>query len=229
MNGELDIFKIILDSGIVVKLVMLSLIIFSVISWAIILKKKKTFKQLLQNNDNFLRLYRESSSLKEVMSKKDELESSPCKTMFIHGYSEFGKMKDSMGKDDKKRMQDHFCRFGMGLISRALQKGVKETSLELNEGLSILASIGSITPFIGLFGTVWGIIDSFAGLASGGGSLEAVAPGIAEALVATAMGLFAAIPAMWFYNNYLERNDTIYSRMEVFEKEFINSIERSLI
>jgi len=93
----------------------------------------------------------------------------------------------------------------------------------------MLATIGSISPFIGLFGTVWGIIDSFAGLASGGGSIEAVAPGIAEALVATAVGLAAAIPAVWAYNIFTSRISKLNSQMENFGQEFLNLIERSVL
>ena len=95
--------------------------------------------------------------------------------------------------------------------------------------VSTLASIGSISPFIGLFGTVWGIIDAFSGLSMGGGSIEAVAPGIAEALVATAVGLAAAIPAVWFFNIFNNRIARINSQMESFSQDFLNLIERSIL
>jgi biopolymer transport protein TolQ len=95
--------------------------------------------------------------------------------------------------------------------------------------VSTLATIGAITPFVGLFGTVWGIIDAFSGLSTGGGSIEAVAPGIAEALVATAVGLAAAIPAVWFYNHFNNQITRINSQMESFSQEFLNLIERSIL
>ena len=95
--------------------------------------------------------------------------------------------------------------------------------------LSLLASIGSISPFIGLFGTVWGIIDSFSGLASGSATLDVVAPGIAEALVATAVGLGAAIPAVWFFNYFNNRVDKINSEIKKFEQDFLNLIERTMV
>ncbi|OFZ74011.1 MAG: hypothetical protein A2451_09020 [Bdellovibrionales bacterium RIFOXYC2_FULL_39_8] len=95
--------------------------------------------------------------------------------------------------------------------------------------LSTLASVGSVSPFIGLFGTVWGIINSFTGLAGGGATLDVVAPGIAEALVATAAGLAAAIPAVWFYNYFLNQNAKANVQMESFGQDFLNVIERSLI
>ena len=109
-----------------------------------------------------------------------------------------------------------------------MRKGVNRSNNNLNNFLSTLASIGSVTPFVGLFGTVWGIIDSFTGLASGGATIEAVAPGIAEALVATAIGLAAAIPAVFFYNHFSNEIAKINNEMEIFGQEFLNVVERSL-
>jgi len=117
----------------------------------------------------------------------------------------------------------------MTAIERGLKKGGIEVEVEVSNSMSTLASIGSISPFIGLFGTVWGIIDSFTGIAGGGATLDAVAPGIAEALVATAMGLVAAIPAVWFYNKFGSDADKIQSEMDSFSQEFLNVIERSSI
>ena len=117
----------------------------------------------------------------------------------------------------------------MGVLERGLKKGANETNEELGKLLSTLASIGSVSPFIGLFGTVWGIINAFAGLATGGGSIDAVAPGIAEALVTTAVGLAAAIPAVWFFNHFNSMNEKVNSEMESFGQDFINVVERSVV
>jgi biopolymer transport protein TolQ len=114
-------------------------------------------------------------------------------------------------------------------LERALKKGVVQSNEKLNKLLVILASIGSISPFVGLFGTVWGIINSFTGLSSGGGTIEAVAPGIAEALVATAVGLAAAIPAVWFYNIFNNRIQSLNNKMEAFGEDYINMISRSVL
>ena len=143
--------------------------------------------------------------------------------------NEIIKIKKCFEGCEKDSLKRHFQNFGLGVIERAMSKGITDSNLKLDSYLSILASIGSITPFIGLFGTVWGIINSFTGLASGGGTLEAVAPGIAEALVATAIGLFAAIPAVWFYNIYSNENSKINSEMESFGQDFLNIVERSLL
>src|SRR5690606_3182260 len=149
------------------------------------------------------------------------------KLMFHAAYGELSGLKTSLGESEQK-LAGHFQRFGMENLERALKKGVNQSSLKLDHSLSTLASIGSVTPFVGLFGTVWGIIDSFQGLAGGGATLDAVAPGIAEALVATAVGLFAAIPAVWFYNKFTSVNTQLGSEMESFGQDFLNTVERSL-
>ncbi len=226
---HLDIFQILLQSGFVVKVVLLFLIICSVVSWAIILKKKKTLKELRANNLKFLDIYNNSEHLKDVMLKAEMLPFSPFKSLFVNGYEELVKMKEVYSSAHKSGLSFHFQNFGLGVLERGLKKGENIANIELNKMLSTLASIGSVSPFIGLFGTVWGIIDAFSGLASGGGSIDAVAPGIAEALVATAVGLLAAIPAVWFYNNFNNLNEEMNSEMESFEQDFLNVVERSVI
>jgi biopolymer transport protein TolQ len=224
---ELDILKIIWESGIVVKFVLLLLIVASLLSWAIVFKKRSAIKELKENNQDFLDVYRSSQSLKDVMIKAEMLPFSPYKSMFINGYRELTLTKETLG-DDQKLLGEHYEKFGFESVERALKKGVNESNLKMESSLSTLASIGSVSPFIGLFGTVWGIIDSFKGLAGGGATLDAVAPGIAEALVATAVGLAAAIPAVWFYNKFVNDNQTIATEMESFGQEFLNVVERSV-
>lgn len=227
--SHLDIFQIMLQAGIVVKLVLLALILCSVISWGIILKKRKMFKELKDNNDKFLEVYNSSEHLKDVMLKAEMLPFSPFKMLFINGYEELVKMKEVYSAGHKSGLSFHFQNFGLGVLERGLKKGENITNEELNRLLSTLASIGSVAPFIGLFGTVWGIIDAFSGLAGGGGSIDAVAPGIAEALVTTAVGLLAAIPAVWFYNHFNNLTESVNSEMESFEQDFLNVVERSVI
>ena len=228
-SANLDILKIILQSGIVVKIVLALLIISSIFSWGIILKKRKLFKDVEENNDKFYKIYQSSDNLKDVLLKSESLPFSPYKSLFTNGYTELLKIKESYSGQYKSGMANHFQNFGMGILERGLKKGVNEANIELNGLLSTLASIGSVAPFIGLFGTVWGIIDAFSGLASGGGSIDAVAPGIAEALVATAIGLAAAIPAVWFYNYFNNQNDKVNSNMESFGQDFLNDVERSIV
>lgn len=227
---EMNILAIILESGFVVKGVLISLIIASIISWAVVLKKSKSESSLQIGDKKFLEIFNSSKSMSEVMQKCDEIEFSPYKIMFFSGYQEFLKIKNSLeASSSKTSPKEFFSEHGFAAIERALKKGMNEGMMKREENLSILASIGSVTPFIGLFGTVWGIIDSFTGLAGGGGTLDAVAPGIAEALVATAVGLAAAIPAVLFYNHYNNRNARSTSEMENFGQDFLNMLERSVL
>ncbi len=229
MHGNMDILQIIWQSGVIVKFVLLMLILSSIVSWAIIFKKKKLVSELKNNNKKFLEVYNSSDNLKDVMLKSEMLPFSPYKSLFVNGYKELVKVKEAYSGQHKSGLSFHFQNFGLGVLERGLKKGVNETNEELGKLLSTLASIGSVTPFVGLFGTVWGIIDAFSGLASGGGSIEAVAPGIAEALVATAVGLVAAIPAVWFYNHFNNVNENLNSEMESFGQDFLNVVERSVV
>lgn len=226
--ARLDMVEIMLQSGLVVKFVLLLLIASSVVSWAIILKKRKLYKEAQANNAQFLELYQNGKNLKEIMIQSEILPFSPFKLLFVNGYTELMKMKEAHAVQDASLLAKHFQTFGMGLLERGLKKGANESNEILTSKLSTLASIGSVTPFVGLFGTVWGIIDAFAGLATGGGSIDAVAPGIAEALVATAIGLAAAIPAVWGFNHYNSVNEKMNSEMESFGQDFINVVERSI-
>jgi biopolymer transport protein TolQ len=230
MKGELNILHIMLEAGIVVKLVLLALVAGSIVSWAIILMKKKSLNSMKQNNKNFFDVYQKGGSLKEMMTKSAEMPFSPYKLMFEEGYGELSRIKAEV-KDAEpiKGLKDHFQRMGLECLERAMKKGVHSANGEMERSLATLASIGSISPFVGLFGTVWGIINSFTGLAQGGATLDAVAPGIAEALVATAVGLAAAIPAVWFYNRFNAEVGQINAEMESFGQDFLNSVERTLV
>jgi len=230
MNGELNLFQIILDSGAVVKLVLLILIASSIGCWTIFIKKKKEFESFKKNNDKFITLYREAKNLREILRVNKEYPFSPFGTMFDCGYEELLKVSEKFqGEGTKEKLRNHFSQFGMGVIERALKKGVNESTERLESKVDLLASIGSVAPYIGLFGTVYGIINSFTGLASGGSSLDAVAPGIAEALVATGMGLFAAIPAVLAYNHFSKVTLRWTNEMDSFGQEFLNMVERSII
>ncbi len=229
-GAKLDILNIIWHSGFVVKIVLGLLIASSVYSWAIILKKRKLFSEIHESNQRFYEVYQNSENLKDIMLKSEMMPFSPYKALYTNGYKELVKMKEAYtGQHQKSGLAFHFQNFGMGVLERGLKKGANETNEELSKLLPTLASIGSVSPFIGLFGTVWGIIDAFAGLAGGGGSIDAVAPGIAEALVATAVGLAAAIPAVWFYNHFNSINERMNSEMETFGQDFINVVERSVV
>ena len=229
-ENELNILQIILESGFVVKSVLFMLLFSSIVSWAVVFLKRRVIKELEKNNRAFLKVYKESRSLRDMLKAASSLSFSPYKAIFISGHKELEKIKKicGSGRSDEE-LRIYFDRYGLNAVERAMKKGRNEVNIRLNKFLSLLASIGSVTPFVGLFGTVWGIIDSFTGLASGGATLDAVAPGIAEALVATAVGLAAAIPAVWFYNHYNNVNGRINLDLNSFEQEFLNSIQRSLV
>ena len=225
---DLDLLQIILSSGIVVKLVLILLILMSVVSWAVILLKRRAIKNLKKNNNQFEDFYRQSGNLREVVETCDRLPFSPAKAIFMAGYWELENIRrSSISGLHEEEQRIYFERYGLHAVERAIKKGFNEANIHMERFLSLLASIGSVAPFVGLFGTVWGIIDSFTGLASGGATIDAVAPGIAEALVATAVGLAAAIPAVWFYNHYNSINGEINLTMDSFKQDFINNIGRS--
>lgn len=227
-GSDLDILLIIWESGTVVKLVLLSLIIASVVSWAVVWKKRKTMNELVENNKKFLDMYAHTENLKDLSVKSDMLPFSPFKEIFTEGYLELTKIQAALPAQDPATLRNYFKEFGANSLERAMKKGVNSANRYLDKHLSTLASIGSVSPFVGLFGTVWGIIGSFRGLAMGGATLDAVAPGIAEALVATAVGLLAAIPAVWFYNHYSNVINRMNSEMESFGQDFLNLIERAI-
>ncbi len=227
MEGNLDIFNIIWESGIVVKSVLLLLFGFSILSWAIIFKKYAYLRMIKRENAEFLARFKKAYSLTDLVASTEDLQLGLYRNIFVEGYRELEKIQKD--NTDKNYLRNYFREFGLDAIKRAMKKGVQKNNLKLNEFLSTLASIGPISPFVGLFGTVWGIINSFTGLASGGGTLDAVAPGIAEALVATAVGLAAAIPAVWFYNDFSNTNSEFAIEMEIFEQEFLNIVERSVL
>jgi biopolymer transport protein TolQ len=228
MHG-LNIWQILWDSGLVVKLVLLLLLLASVLSWTIILQKWKELKIVSESNDKFYQYFKSSNSLTEIHREATEQINSTTSLMFRKGYEELNRVGEKLSASKQSSMGAYFSEHGFQALERALKTGYNISNEKMDLRVSTLASIGSITPFVGLFGTVWGIIDAFSGLSQGGGSIEAVAPGIAEALVATAVGLAAAIPAVWFFNVFNNQIARINSQMETFSQDFLNLIERSIL
>jgi biopolymer transport protein TolQ len=229
MHGGLNIWQILLESGLVVKFVLLMLVAASIFSWTIVIQKYKELKVILQANEKFTQVFRGTSSLSEIHREASENHESTMCLMFRRGYEELNRVSERLQVSKKSSIAEYFSEYGFESLNRALKTGFNTANEKMESRVSILASIGSITPFIGLFGTVWGIIDAFTGLSQGGGSIEAVAPGIAEALVATAVGLAAAIPAVWFYNLFNNQISRINSQMESFSQDFLNLIERTIL
>ena len=227
---EMNLLAILWSSGIIVKVVLFLLIACSVYSWAIILQKRKYMKVVLDKDKEFMEHYRTLQGFSEIKSKADSLPDSCIATMFSKGHGEFTQIKERvLNNGNLEDLKNYFKDNGVDALERSLKSGMNVANQKLSARLNVLATISSVAPFIGLFGTVWGIIDSFAGLAQGGGSIEAVAPGIAEALVATAVGLAAAIPAMWFYNIFTTEIERHNTDMENFGQDFLNLVSRNVL
>jgi biopolymer transport protein TolQ len=213
---DLSLWDIIQNLRPVPLAVIVLLILFSLFSWTIVFSKGSVFSRARRENRNFLRAFRKADNLQAVALASEQFASAPLVAVFDFGYGEVERQVRQRGSLVNKPA-----------VERSLQLGISEevTKLELN--MSWLATVASVSPFIGLFGTVWGIIDAFQALGNAGAtSLRAVAPGISEALITTAIGLAAAIPAAIFYNVFGSRIKEIGTRMEDFAIEFQNLAER---
>ncbi len=217
---NINIFKIIDDADIIVKLILLMLLFFSVFSWAIIIFKRRTLRSAFRQSEKFLDAFRKSKSLTDVNDASRKYKASPLATIFQAGYKELAyQSKSSAGNGWSGEKADS--------LNRALLKASNIEVSRLERMMFFLATTGSVSPFIGLFGTVWGIMISFERIgAMRSASLQVVAPGIAEALIATAVGLFAAVPAVIAYNYFLGRIKDVISDMEDFSLEFMSIAER---
>jgi biopolymer transport protein TolQ len=203
---EQSALQMILQSGLVVKMVLIILLIFSIISWTIIFYKWRLFSRADAESAQFMRAFNASKTPKDLYGASKNFELSPLARLFRVVYAE---------KVYTDRTE----------LSRMLKRYGTLEAAKLERYLHFLATTGSTTPFIGLFGTVWGIMNAFTGIgAAGSASLAVVAPGIAEALVTTAMGLVAAIPAVIFYNYYLSRANHMIISMEDFSEEMVDYI-----
>jgi len=207
-------------------IILLLLLLFSLLSWSIIFRKWLTFKQVGQKSQAFVDMFRKSARLSEVASACALYRGTPLSGIFTAGYQELNTTIQSLTpkNPDHPVLTDRHL---MG-IQRALQRASTAELSLIERSMSWLATTGSVTPFIGLLGTVVGIINAFTSLGfEKTASIQAVAPGIAEALFTTAAGLFAAIPAVIAYNHFIARIKNIASEMDDFSAEFLNLVERS--
>ena len=212
-----EIVNLILQSGPVAKLVLVILLLFSLLSWAVILSKWASIRRARAQSGRFVRMFRKSKRLEDVAALADQFRPSPLVTVFEYGYEEYRAQTNGGTRPIRS----------LAAIQRATQIAASEELTRLERRLPLLATTGAVTPFIGLFGTVWGIIDAFHGLGTAGAAtLRAVAPGISEALVTTAAGLFAAIPAVIAYNAFSHSLREFGARMDDFAAEFLNTVER---
>jgi biopolymer transport protein TolQ len=218
---------IILGAGIIVKLVLLLLISFSVVSWGIILFKFFQVQRAKSDSERFMDFFWKSKRFDAIASQVDRFTNSPLTVLFNEGYSELKKVVESDGKSDGSALSTDLG--GVENVSRALRRATNSEITRLEKYLTFLATTGSTSPFIGLFGTVWGIMTAFEGIGkTGSASLAVVAPGIAEALIATAIGLVAAIPAVMAYNHFQHKIRVLINEMDSFSTEFLNIVQRNI-
>ncbi len=229
LGGERgNILDLVLHAGIVVKIVLFILLTFSIVSWSIIFYKFRSIGRAQRESATFLRHFRRSKRLDAVFNSSKNLLGSPLANIFRAGYIELTTKPEEGSNPDPFDLSLSTDLGGIDNISRALRRATASEVTRLEKALTFLATTGSTTPFIGLFGTVWGIMDSFRGIGvTGSASLAVVAPGISEALVATAAGLAAAIPAVVAYNYYLNRVKVLETEMDNFSHEFLNIIDRN--
>ena len=237
-SSNIDIFNMIIHAGPMVKFVLLLLLLFSITSWAIMLMKYRYIKKAFSESAEFIDFFWKSRNLSNAFSKAKQLRGSPVARIFRIGYAELKNLSRSgtSKKQESKRSSENenaslSARFtGIDNVKRALRRAINIESTRMIRMVPFLATTGNTAPFIGLFGTVWGIMSSFHGIAlKGSASLAAVAPGISEALVATAAGLAAAIPAVIAFNHFMQKIRVIESELHNFSADFLNIIERDIM
>lgn len=214
---QTDIWELVSHGTALADAVLVILLIFSIYSWTVIYAKWSSFGAAQKSDAGFLRAFRKSNGIDGAVAASEQFRPSPLVAVFDSGYEEVSRQVKSRG-----RLANHEA------ITRSLQLGTSDQMARLEQNLNWLATTASVSPFIGLLGTVLGIIRAFQNLSGAGTtSLRAVGPGIAEALIATAVGLFAAIPAAIAYNQFGYRLKEMGTRMDDFSLEFLNLIERS--
>ena len=227
-----SILDILARSTPIAKGVLIILSLFSIVSWSIFLYKVWTFRRAASQSRSFLDVFRRSNKFSEVQAVCRSLIDSPLVGLFQAGHAELTAQLRQNGTAldpaNPKSAQPRPMLKSLAAVDRALMRASTVEVTKLEHRVPFLATTASSTPFIGLFGTVWGIMLSFQGIgAAGSSSLGVVAPGIAEALVATAAGLFAAIPAVYFYNHFTNRVKSFAAEMDDFSLEFLNISERN--
>lgn len=211
-----DVLDLVLQAGLIVKLVLALLTIFSVVSWGIIATKWRELRSAAQDSEAFLEVYH-TESFDQAFSAARHLDRSPLAVVFLSSCNEMTRLAEQIGQRALTHL-DPEQRRSVGKV--IVWSGTRERR-RLERGLTFLATVGSSAPFIGLFGTVVGIITTFQGIGrAGSASLAVVGPGMAEALVATGVGLLAAIPATMAYNAFVARIDSITDSIAIFSTEF---------
>ena len=241
MGMQIDIVHMISNAGPMVQFVMLLLLFFSIMSWAIILIKYRYIRKAFKESSDFTEFFWKSRDLSNAFAKAKQLHGSPLARIFRIGYVELKKMSQAsapvsqMGASGNQAAGSQSMsldtRFtGTDNIKRALRRAITTEMTRMTQMVPFLATTGNTAPFIGLFGTVWGIMKSFHGIGlKGSANLAVVAPGISEALVATAAGLAAAIPAVIAFNFFMSKIRVVESELQSFSADFLNIVERDIL
>jgi len=234
MPQNISIFSMISHSGPVVLFVLLVLVFFSVASWAVILIKYNYIRKAFRESALFTDFFWKSRDLSDAFTKSKQLRNSPIAKVFRIGYVELRKVSQTArtaNADSPNRDAGWQSRStGLDNIKRSLRRATNTEVIRLTQLVPFLATTGNTAPFIGLFGTVWGIMNSFHGIGlRGSASLAVVAPGISEALVATAAGLAAAIPAVIAFNYFMQKIRILEAELQSFSSDFLNIIERDIM
>jgi len=233
-SNTLGIIYMITGAGPVVKGVLLTLLFFSITTWAIILIKWRYIRKAQKESADFTELFWQCKTLSDAFAKAKALKSSPVARIFITGYMELSKFNKTKTKNDKEMGESEIensniqeDRRVIGNLQRSLRRSINIEVRRLTQLIPFLATAGNTSPFIGLFGTVWGIMSTFQGIGlSGSASLAVVAPGISEALIATAAGLAVAIPSVIAYNYFIGKVKLLDSELQGFSTDLLNIIER---
>jgi biopolymer transport protein TolQ len=222
-QGILDLVR---GSGLVVQAILYILILFSVMSWGIIAQKYRQILRAKKESEKFIEIFWERRNLSSIHDASRELAASPVAQVFRAGYEEL--VRVTRTKKDPSQGDSLTTELGgVDNVTRAMKRATSVEITKLEKHCSFLATAASSAPFVGLFGTVWGIMDAFRGLSvTHSSSIQAVAPGIAEALIATAVGLAAAIPALIAYNYFVQQIKVLAVEMDNFSHEFLNIAER---
>jgi biopolymer transport protein TolQ len=222
VNEPISILHLILGASVVVQIVMVILIMASLVSWVMIFQKIFVLSSIRRMANVFESEFWSGNDLRSIFIEIESADADPIgiEHLFYSGFKEFTRSRQQYGTQAERIMQN---------VQRAMRVALSREEERLEASLPFLATVGSTSPYIGLFGTVWGIMNSFRGLAtSNQASLSVVAPGISEALIATAIGLFAAIPAVIAYNRYSAQVEVIMNRFEAFSDEFSSILNRSI-
>ena len=228
--GETSIVGMVLSGSLIAKLVLLILALMSALSWAIIIIKAFQYHNIRKEDQKFYQIYLNESSLNQIKKVSSEYLFSAFSFIFSATYQEAARMSQRIQRSSPDIVESNsMLPYLSQQLQRVIEKAINERYSFIENRLNILATISSAAPFIGLFGTVLGIINSFQSIGTTGvTSLASVAPGISDALVATAIGLFAAIPALIAYNKFISESDTLLSNFEGFMEEFSAVLHREI-